>query len=181
MTFTYSSDENDYLQHTLYIASKSDRVKNERRKGRFLITILFLGLSFILFKAKDELGMYLFLSAAVLSFLLYPAYLKRYYLKHYRKNVADIYKNRFNKSTTITFKETTIDVTDITGEMKINFSIIQEIVETGNYFYLRINTGGSLIISKTKIENPGDLALFLKALAGKLNINYTEELNWEWK
>jgi hypothetical protein len=44
MTLTYSLDNNDYLQHQLYLASKSKRIKNKRFKSWIATTMFFLSL-----------------------------------------------------------------------------------------------------------------------------------------
>ncbi len=72
-------------------------------------------------------------------------------------------------------------IIDITGETKINLSIIEEIIETSKYIYLKIKTGGDLILPKMKVENISKVETNLISLAEKLKINYRKELEWKWK
>lgn len=125
--------------------------------------------------------MYYFVALSILSVIFYPFYLQRYYKRHYRKHISDTYKNRFNEPCTIIFNEASIEDIDKSGETKMDLSAIEEIVETGSYVYLRIKTGGSLIIPKSKIEDPDNLLTYLRALSGTLKIKYSQELNWKWK
>ncbi|MBP9214513.1 MAG: YcxB family protein [Chitinophagaceae bacterium] len=169
------------MQHQLYIASKNNSVKNQRRKGWFITTLAFSVLGGIFYQDGNKLMMYYFLAASILNLIFYPFYLKKYYKSHYQKFINDNYKNRFEETCTITFKEIHIETFDKTGESKINLTEIDEIIETANYFYLKMKTGGSLIIPKLKIENSPKVKTSLLSLASNLKINYTQELDWKWR
>ena len=58
---------------------------------------------------------------------------------------------------------------------------IENVTETANYFYLKIKTGGHLIIPKLKINNVDDVREELKSLCAKLSIDFITDLNWKWK
>lgn len=180
MKLTYRLDENDYLQNQLYIASKTDRVKNQRRRSWIIVTLAFLSLGFIFSQVVDKYLPYPFIGLSLISLIFYPAYSRIFYKNYYKKSIKEIYKSRFNEPLTITFNDTTIETVDKTSESKINLSAVDEIAETADYIYLRINTGGSLVIPKSKIENADSVLAYLKELAAKLNIKFTQELNWKW-
>jgi hypothetical protein len=108
-------------------------------------------------------------------------YLKSVYKKHYQKYIEDIYKNRFGEVSTISFNDKSIDCLDRTGESKINYMEIEEIFETGDYFFLKMKSGVVLIIPKTKVENFEKVKVELKNLSYKLQINYSQELKWKWE
>jgi hypothetical protein len=71
----------------------------------------------------------------------------------YRKFVREQFINRFDKPETIEFNDNSILCTDFICESKIKFQGIVEINETNNYYYLKIKTGGEIIIPKSKIDN----------------------------
>ena len=64
MTIKYSLNQNDFLQHQLYIASKNNSVKNQRRKGWFITTLAFSVLGGIFYQDGNKLMMYYFLAAS---------------------------------------------------------------------------------------------------------------------
>lgn len=181
MEINYTLDEKDYLEHQLYIASKSDRIKKQRQKSLLIVIFAFLSLSYLFYTTDNKFMMYGFIFISVLSLIFYPIYLKQHYYKHYQKFIVDTYKNRFNEPCKIVLTENSIDCIDISGETKINLTIIEEIVETTKYFYLKIKTGGHLIIPKMKVEDNANVETSLSSLADRLKIKYIKELEWTWK
>ena len=129
MTLIYSLDQNDFLQHQLYIASKSARIKKKRRNSWLLVTIAFFVLGLVFYDMANKLMMYYFFGASLISFIFYPFYLKYHYKKHYQKFINDTYKNRTAEPSTICFKEQQVELFDKTAESKINFTEFEEIVE----------------------------------------------------
>ncbi len=181
MKLNFNLYENDYLQHQLFVASKSTRVAKQRRKSTGIVFLSFLALSFLCYISDNKFMMYGFLIGSILSIIFYPNYLKQHYYKHYRRFISDTYKNRFNEPIEVIFTESTINCIDITGETKINLSSLEEITETEKYIYLKIKTGGHLIIPKSKIEDIKNVELYLVSLALRLKINYHKEFDWKWR
>ena len=181
MKVNYILDENDYLQFQLYTASKSDRIKKQRKKSWIIMTLAFLSLSCLFYTTEIKFLMYYFAVFSILSLILYPIYSKKRYYNYYKKYNLDTYKNRFDNPCIITFDELNIISSDSTAETSIKLSAIEEIAETSQYIYLKIKTGGSLIIPKFKIENFNLVQTYLENLAEKLKINFDKELNWRWK
>lgn len=64
---------------------------------------------------------------------------------------------------------------------KLTWTEIDEIIETANYFYLKMKLEVVLIIPKLKIENSPKVKTSLLSLASNLKINYTQELDWKWR
>lgn len=181
MKVNYILDENDYLQFQLYTASKSDRIKKQRKKSWIIMTLAFLSLSFLFYTTEMKSLMYYFAVFSILSLILFPIYSKKRYYNHNKKYNLETYKNRFGNTCTITFDEINIISSDPTAETSINLSAIEEIAETSQYIYLKIKTGGSLIIPKLKVENINLVQTYLENLAEKLKINFNKELSWRWK
>lgn len=181
MTLKYSLDLNDYLQFQLYTASKSKRIKNKRIKSLLIVMGIFLMLAVLFFQKEERVLMYYFIGCSVLSLIFYPLYLRNHYKKHYQRFIAENYKFRFDEECVITFNENLIQTIDRTGESKVKISEIEEIAEINGYFYLKMKTGGALIISKLKIENPERVKEYLNSLANGLGVRYVIEPNWKWK
>jgi hypothetical protein len=182
MELKFSLNENDFLEHQLFLASKTDRIKKQRRKSWMLVSFIFFGLSLIFFQAKNMMMVYYFLVVGILSLIFYPIYQKNHYRKHYKKYIRDAYKNRFDQIATIKFEKDFIETSDINSESRINYSAFEEIIEIENYFFLRLKTGESIIIpKKLKFENIIDLKSDLVRIFENYQIKIKEELNWKWR
>jgi cation transport ATPase len=181
MQFEYSLNENDYLQHQLFIASKSNRIKRKRIKSWIIVSVATLLLFLFFYQQHNKFMMYCTLALAIYTILFYPTYLKSHYKNHYKKFIADTYKNRIGVKTIIKFDENCIIFFDRTGEGKINLSEIDIIYETGAYIYLRMKIGETLIIPKIEMKNVQVSVTQFNNLANRLNVKFIEELNWKWR
>jgi len=176
-------DENDYLIHQLYTASKTPRIKKARIRSWILTTVACLSMMFLFFEnGNDFLGFY-FLIASLLSLVLYPFYSRWRYKRHYQRFISDTYKNRFGEECTLEITEDVIVTKDRTGEAKINSSEIEEIGEIKDYYFLRLKTGGSIIISKVKTDAQELVKLQegLKELMNKKGIKHNVDFDWKWR
>jgi YcxB-like protein len=181
MTLTYNLDKEDYLNHQLFIASISDRIKKQRRRSRIVWSIAFLSMAWLFYQKRDNFLAYYFLAFGILYMLFYPYYSKWFYRRHYKRSVTETFKNRFDKLSTVTIDDKYIhDVTD-SGETKISISQIEKIYDTGDYFFLRLGPGDTLIIPKLKISNADLVKKELKEIAAKLNVDLIEMKDWRWK
>ncbi|HEX5153995.1 MAG TPA: hypothetical protein VFW07_21260 [Parafilimonas sp.] len=178
---TYKLDQNDFLQHQLFLASKSERIKRQRTTTWLILSATLLFLSHLFYKSGDNVLFYYFLISGILIFIFYPFYQRRHYKNHYNKFIADTYKNRFGQTANIKFTDSVIETTDITGESKINLTELENVTETGSYFFPKLKTGGHIIIPKAKIDNVNELKNVLKQLCENLNIDFVEDLSWKWK
>ena len=181
MKLEYSLNENDFLQHQLYIASKSDRIKTQRKKSIGAVLLLLVIIGFVFYQANNLFMVYSVLVAVVLALIFHPGSERRRYHKHYRRYIADTFKNRFDVNSTVSITDASIDMSDPGAESKIYLSELDEIVETGSHIFLRLKGGGSIIVPKLRIENKEQLYSELMELAQKLKINYNRELEWKWK
>ena len=146
-----------------------------------MTVLAFLVLALLLFQAGNKIMMYWFLGFAVLALIFYPFYLSYYYKKHYQDFVTNSLRNRFNQTSTITLNEHTLDTADDMCESKIKLEAICGIIEIGQYFYLKIISGETLIIPKFRLENADEIRNELQILAAKLNLQLEMDLNWKWK
>ena len=181
MTLQFSLTENDFLQHQLYLATKSESVKEKRKRSWLISMLAFLSLSFLFYRNGDKVIMYYFFACFIVCLFFYPLYLRSYYKKHYQNFIANTYKNRFNQIASITLNDTNIETADENCESKINLPGFEKFIETADYIYLRLISGGDIIIPKHKIEDLGILKTELQRLAKKANINFVSELDWKWK
>jgi hypothetical protein len=181
MRIEYSLDENDYLAHQLFIASKSERIRKKRRRNRLLFPLVYLvfGILFY-FLGNIPLSVSL-LIVTIVWFFLYPFWEKDHYVKHYTGFIKENYKENINRPVTIEFTGDTIMAKDSSSESKISTSEVQEIHEVSTTIYMRLKGGHSIILPKKKITDVDYLKIRLKQLAAHLNIKYDVDEKWEWK
>jgi hypothetical protein len=181
MAFTYVLNENDFLEYQLFIASGSSRIKKLRLRNWLVVSGCFLLLSLLFYQTGDKLLTYYFLAIGVISLCFYPSYQKWHYKNRYQKFIADTYKNRIGQAVHVNFMEDWIETNDLYCESKIKLNAIENITETSDYFYIKMKTGGHLIIPKSKIDNLSSVEGRLKELCTKLSIQFICDLKWRGK
>jgi hypothetical protein len=129
------------------------------------------------FKHQNLFVTLIFVLIAIFWFFLHPIYSRWRYKNHFKKHVAENYKNRINKPVEIDFTENSVNAKDFTSESKIYGTELKELIETKNHFFLKLKTDLSLVVPKHSIENQSE---FKKRIT-ELGAEYIDELNWEWK
>jgi hypothetical protein len=95
--------------------------------------------------------------------------------------IQDNYNERVGKTTILEFTESSILAKTDSSEAKVSVSEIKGIIELKDCIFVHLKSGSSYIIPKNKISNSKEVKHYLEDLSKKLEINYTKELNWEWK
>jgi len=181
MKLQYSLEKNDYVTFQLFTASKSNRIIKKRRNNKILPPLIYIALAVVSYYLEDIGLSVAFIIIGLLWFLFYPAYERKKYLRHYEKNIEENYKNRFGKLETLEFNEDYILSKDYSGEGKIILSEVEELNEIKEYFFLKFNSGVSLIIPKYKIDNLEQVSNYLIGLVSGLKKKHKVDLNWKWK
>ena len=182
MKIEFSLNENDFLVHQLYVASKSDRIRKKRQKNKIVSPIFFVVFGFLFYiQDKAIFAIFLFGIIGVLWFFFYPKWEKKHYVNHYKNFIKDNYKKRFGKNLTLDFNNDFILAYDDGSESKILTKELEEIDEITTTIFIRLKGGQSIILPKNKIENIDSLTKELKELATYLNIKYILDDKWEWK
>ncbi|MBT4969393.1 MAG: hypothetical protein HOM80_10340, partial [Bacteroidetes bacterium] len=169
-------EKNDFLLFQLYTASKSVRIKRKKIRSWILLTLGSIFFTFYFHLDNSQFLTYYFLFCSFLVGFFFPKYFKWRYKKHYLKNIKEHYSNRFGIETTLEFTDAGIHTKDKTGESKINISEVEIVNETMYHYFIKISSGMSLIIPKSKITEPKILMKQFEKM--KLSIN--KELNWKW-
>jgi len=183
MTIKYVLDKNDYLQYQLFAASKNERIKKKRKNSWILACITSFCMSYLFFSADSDFLGYYFLVTGTLSVFFYPLYQRWHYKKHYKKHVEEQRKNLNNEECEITFTDQHIITNDRVGISTINIKETEVIYETEMYFFVRLKTGHSLIISKNTLKDihSVDVRNELTKITHSLSIQFVSDLNWKWK
>ncbi|HEX2534497.1 MAG TPA: YcxB family protein [Chitinophagaceae bacterium] len=181
MTIELTLDENDFLTHQLFLASKSDRIRRKRQRSRFILPFIYLFFS-LLFLLEERQGLAIvFFLFGLFWFIGFPYWDRKRYIKHYQGFIREHYKDRLGKGGTLEFTDEYITARDNGSESKVRTSEVEAINEVPSALFVRLKGGQSFILPKDKIRDPDQLIQRLKQLAGHLQIHYTVEESWAWK
>lgn len=181
MTIDYKIDENDFLTHQLFVASKSDRIKKKRLRNKVILPLIYVAFG-LLFLFEDNHSMStIFLIIGVLWFFIYPLWERRHYTKHYQGFIKENYKDRLGRTATLEFSNDYILAKDNGSESKVLTTEVEEIFEIPTTIFVRLKGGQSFILPKDKISNIDNVTTRLKELADYLKIKYERDDNWKWK
>lgn len=176
----YTLDKNDFLNHQLYLASKSPRIKQNRLKSRVWVIAMFLALASMFYVKNDTDLFYWFLFLALLAGILFPYYSRRMHVNHYKKYIDENYTNKLGKLVVLHLEDNRINSKDELSEGSLNLAGLTEIVEVPTAIYIRVDTN-SLILPKEQIQNMNEVRDALEAVSINYNIPFRKELEWTWK
>lgn len=177
---TYSLNENDYLTHQLYLATKSERITKKRTRSRIVAALLYIaGAAYFLIKGSVG-GAIIFLLLAILWYFISPYWDKKRYYNHYKAYIKETYKERINIPVTITILHDYLVASDSGSESKIATTEIVEIIELPTLFLIKLSGASSIPIPKHHIHTNGNFARDLKNAAIQLNVRYIDDTNWKW-
>jgi len=181
MTINYKIDENDFLTHQLFVASKSDRIKKKRKRNKVILPLIYVAFGLLfLFQDKVSLAI-IFFFISLLWFFVYPLWERRHYIKHYKGFIKENYKDRLGRTVTLEFNNEYILAKDNGSERKILTTELEEIREIPTTIFVRLKGGQSLILPKDKITDFDKVKARLVELADHVKIKYDTDENWEWK
>lgn len=178
MILNFQLTEADFFTYQLYIASESDIVAKKRRRTRFMIPILYIGLAiYIMVAANHWVGSLAMLVVAVLWWFFYPLYSAVRYRKHFDKFIKKNYKNRFNRDIEVVFQPEEITMRDSGTTSSIKTTETENLVELPDHFFVKLVTGAAIIIPKHAVLDP----VVFKTTLEKYGIPYLDQMNWKWK
>ena len=181
MTIDYKIDENDFLTHQLFVASKSDRIKRKRLRSKIIVPLIYVAFG-LLFFFQDKVSLtIIFFIVGLLWFFIYPLWERRHYIKHYKGFIKENYKDRLGRIATLEFSNDYILAKDNGSESKVLTTELEEICEIPTTIFVRLKGGQSFILPKDKITDFDNVKARLKELANHLKIKYDTDEKWEWK
>ena len=181
MKLEYILEEQDFLTHQLYAASKSENIEKKRKRTRLRVPMIYAVVGiFACFMQNYGLGG-VFLVLAVLWYVFYPLWEKGHYLKHYRNYIKENYSERVGKAISFEWIGDHLFVKDAVSEGKILISEIEEIDEIGVAFYIKIRSGVYFILPKDKVGEVSAVRAELQKLAEEVQVPYKREEEWVWK
>jgi len=181
MTIDYKINENDFLTHQLFLASKSDRIRKKRQRNKIVLPLIYIAFG-LLFLFQDKVSLtIIFFIIGLLWFLIYPLWERRHYIKHYKGFIKENYNDRLGRIATLEFSNDYILAKDNGSESKVLTTELEEICEIPTTIFVRLKGGQSFILPKDKISEFDNLKARLKELANHLKIKYDTDEKWEWK
>lgn len=181
MIINYRIDENDFLMHQLFAASKSARIKKTRQRNRLFLTLIYLVFAAWSFVTSRYLTGIIFSGIAILWFFIYPVWESHHYIRHYKAFIKENYRDRFGKEFSFEFGNDFIIAKENGSESKILTTELVVINEIAQAIFLRLKGGAAFILTKDKIADIDSVKERLKELAAHLGIKYEIEENWKWK
>lgn len=181
MELTYTLTEADYLNHQLYLASQSKRIRKTRLRSRILVFGAFLAFASLFYTRHDAALTWYFLVLAVVVLLFYPIYQRWFYKRHYQRYIAESYRAKAGKPTTLRLEHDKLWSKDELTEGSIDLAALEEIVEVPTAFYLRLVTSTSLLLPKQSLLHPDEVRSALQATARRCSVPFRQELDWRWR
>jgi hypothetical protein len=179
MTLHYTLEENDFLTHQLFTASKSERIRKKRKKSRLMVPLDYAGIGlFFYFQNRVELTI-IFILVGLLWFLFYRIWETKHYLKHYQCFIKENYQKRIDRKLSLTIGNDFISTKDEGGESKLLVTEIAEILEIPTIILIKLKSGQSFLLPKTKIDALEEVRAYLKILSTALDIKYEMDQNWK--
>lgn len=180
-TFAYKISADDYLTHQLFGASMNDKVKQQRKKGLLLWTSAFFILA-IIFVFFRNYALAIYFGVFGIGFIfIYPIYSRWIYKRYYKRFVyRNINKTKL-ENIGLSFSTSNITITNGENEGKIPVSSIEIIYEIPSHFFIKLDRGRNIIISKSQIEAKDLLSKTLIDLAESKSIPYEKMMDWKWK
>ena len=146
-------EENDYLQHQLFLASVSPIKVRNRTRSRWINSLLILIFSMIAYyNGNIHLAMY-FGITSILFFTIYPVYSRWSQKRQFSKYVKDNFSSSFGKDINFEFRKDEFYSQDETGEGSIKYDDLDIMYETKDYFILLFSEGDSFLIAKETVDN----------------------------
>ena len=180
MTIEYSLEQPDFLEFQLFTASKSERIIKSRKISRIRLPIVYLILGIVLLLFADLIFALVFIGIGLAWYFLHPNFMRKRYIRHFKKYLNENYKNRFGKPVSLKFGDEFIESADYLSESKMRIRELEEINEIKDYYFLKVSSGESFIIPKNRINDGSEFHEYISKLAKALEITYNTELNWKW-
>lgn len=180
MTYTFSLDQADYLNHQLFFASTVLNAREQRKNSQIIWTIAFLLMAFSFYAEKKIFPAVFLLIAAITWAIFYPVYARNHQQKHFEKYVNTMLLDKFDKVSNITIDDRIIHSVEENYEFKVALGEVKQVYETRDYFYAHLKSGLTFVFPRQKIENVDALEDQLRDIAAQNQVRFTEMIDWKW-
>lgn len=152
MTFQTTLSEQDFLNYLLFNAAQSKPLQAKRNRYFIFYGVLFFLLAISAYFGGDEVFSAVCLVAGVAWFCFYPLFRKNRHNKVYANYVKQNFAGMVGRAAAIELTDDHIHSTDDISELKISFKGVSEIIETGEYVYIKSYNNILFIIPKNQVD-----------------------------
>jgi len=180
LSIQFNYTEQEFIDYQLYIASKSPSQQKRMFRNRWLVSLIYLGIAAVGFFNNNTSQIYIFIGLAILWYVIYPYWAKRFHKKYFTQFILQQNKDRIGNSVTVNLNDDNIQIQENGQEIELPIQQIVEIAELQKIILLRLNTDQVIILHK-ETNIPTEILIdYLKNLSLKRAIPYVNALNWKW-
>lgn len=176
MTISFRNTEGDFLEYHLFSASHSKTIMRRRNASRYMFAVIYSALGIYCMVSESVAVGMIFITVGILWFFLFPKLTAASSRKFYTKYIAENYKARMEKTTTLSFSEDGVLASDESTQVKTSLSEIGKLIEANRCFFLKMENGSAFIIPKDQTDGEE-----LKRTANRLQIPIESKPDWRWK
>jgi hypothetical protein len=170
----------DLLNNYLFVASKSKAAVSKRLKVRLILVAGCLIGAVGSFIGQDYYMMWGFIIAAFFFLLVYPWVQGLIYKRNYRKHAEERYSGIKDVAFNYEITDDGFSTQSSIGDVIIKASQIELIVETQDYFFIRLSSQDTITLPKRCFDLIA-LSAQLTNIAAAHGNPIHKELDWKWK
>jgi len=175
MKINYKIEAYDFLEFQLFTASRDEIIQKRKRKSRVFYTIVFgMASAFFILTNSLFVGIYFGILAFTMA-IFYPHFFRWRYKKQYANFIERNYSKRFGEPAELEITKDFLYSKDKVADGKVMLSEIENVHETKEHFFIKMNSGMSFILPKREIENCQEF----KDALNSLGINIQEASDYK--
>lgn len=180
MELEYNLSYEDSFTGVLFATSQSPITGKRKFREQYIYPAVYLIMLSILFHMNDSLkGILITIILTSLWISFYP-YISRFAIRRkYFRNSGSHKNSDIKTKVKLKADKEHFIVSDESGESKIGITDIDKIIETGNYFFIRISSKAHLIIPKNQFKE-STLEVFIKKLQKLSKAEIALMPDWKW-
>lgn len=173
--------ENDFLVSQLFQASNDTDAMARRRRNRWGLGISYLVGGTILAFLQSWFMAGAFLLIGTVWLLVYPAYSRWLYRRHYQRHVRKHMAQRFGRECTLRLEDDRLSFHDGNYESRLTYREISAIARLGEHYLLAVEIGGNIVIPRPAGDAGTVVDDFVQALAGRCGKEIADHSTWRWR
>lgn len=167
MKAQYELTKEDYIQYNLHHMRESETVKKSFFIQRYIVSLIYLVLPFILVKVSDMPFWYLMIIFLV-TYLIWVLYYPKYFASFTKKRLQKIINEGKNVSLFgtryISFNQDGIVESSDTGESKTNWTAVERVEETNKYIFIYVSSVNAYIVPTRAFKDLNQKNEFIEIL-----------------
>lgn len=180
MKYTYSVNEENFLNFQLYHVSQTDEFKSKIKRQPLMMLALNAALGFYFLAEKDYLYASAFFGFGVIFFFLYPMRIKRMYKARFLSEIQKKFSKHFGAEAHFEILEDAIRTSDNGGVSEKKYRDVSKIVHLPEETLILFRNKQTFILPKATTENYEEMVENLNKKADKIPIKVEELKGWKW-